>query len=243
VSVPIGLGLGGLVLNDVIDYAAKRDLGRTTPAAIPAGDNYQVLADSAARRATTINPDASPLIIANNEYVPTPGQPVDTNAAASVQRAKAGGRDAFKININPNADASYYAHELGHAVSQKNKIGKFISDARIKLQSNPRLSKALMVALGGGVAGTAAALQEGDDDLLGSLALAAALESPALIDEALATKNGLAIMKDAGLRANLGQRGRLAGGYLSYLAPVIIAGAVGNAAGNMVDDHTALYDL
>ena len=29
----------------------------------------------------------------------------------------------------------------------------------------------------------------------------------------------LAIMNDAGLRATAGQRGRLAGGYLSYLAP------------------------
>jgi len=243
VSVSLGLGFGGLILNDVVNAAANKDLGRTTPAAIPAGDNYIPLLEAATQRAATINPDASPLLVANNEYVPTPGQPVDTQAAASVQRAKAGDRDVHKININPNADASYYAHELGHAVSQKNKIGKFINDARLKLQSNPRLSTALMMALGGGVAATGAALQEGDDDLLGSLALVAALESPTLIDEALATKNGLAIMKDAGMRANLGQRGRLAGGYLSYLAPVLIAGATGNFAGNLVDEHTALYDL
>ena len=50
-----------------------------------------------------------------------------------------------------------------------------------------------------------------------------------LIDEALASKNALAIMNDAGLRANMAQRGRLAGAYMSYLAPVLIAGSVGNA--------------
>ena len=80
-------------------------------------------------------------------------------------------------------------------------------------------------------------------DSTASLAIAAAAASPTLIDEALASKNALAIMNDAGLRASLGQRGRLAGGYLSYLAPVLIAGSLGNAAGNLVDDYTAVYDL
>ena len=49
----------------------------------------------------------------------------------------------------------------------------------------------------------AAGLQEGDDDLAASLAIAAAAASPTLIDEALASKNALAIMQDAGTRANL----------------------------------------
>ena len=79
--------------------------------------------------------------------------------------------------------------------------------------------------------------------LIGVAAIAAAAASPTLVDEALASKNALAIMNDAGLRANLGQRGRLAGGYLSYLAPVLLAGSVGNAVGNYADDYTALYDL
>ena len=54
----------------------------------------------------------------------------------------------------------------------------------------------------------AAALQEGDDDLAGSMALAAAIASPRLVDEALATKNALSIMDSAGMRASLGQRGK-----------------------------------
>ena len=67
------------------------------------------------------------------------------------------------------------------------------------------------------------------------MALAAASALPTLIDEGLATKNGLAIMNLAGRRASLGQRGKLAAGYLSYLAPAIVAGAGGNFLGNLVD--------
>ena len=50
-------------------------------------------------------------------------------------------------------------------------------------------------------------------------------------------------MQDAGTRASLGQRGRLAAGYLSYLAPVLLAIQLATALGNVADDYTALYDL
>ena len=140
--VALPLTIGAEVLREALGYLGKKDLGRTTPVAIPAGPNYGTLYDAAVNRAATIAPDASPLLVANKEYVPKDGEPVDTTKAASVQRAKAGDRDAHQININPNVDASYYAHELGHAVSQKNKIGKAISDARLKLESNPKLGNA-----------------------------------------------------------------------------------------------------
>ena len=232
------------VLREVVGYALTKDLGRTTPANIPSSANYGSLYDAAVNRAAQIAPEASPLLVQNREYLPKPNEKVDTTKAASMSRATTkAGQDASIVNINPNVDASYYAHELGHAVSQKNKVGKFISDARHKLNSNPKLGNALRYALGGGLAATAAGLQQGDDDLAGSIALAAAMSSPTLIDEALASKNALAIMNDAGLKANMAQRGRLAGAYMSYLAPVLIAGSVGNFAGNLVDDYTALYDL
>ena len=232
------------ILREAVGYALTKDLGRTTPAKVSSSANYGPLLDAAVNRAAQIAPEASPLLVANREYVPQPDEKVDTTKAASMARATAkGGQDASVININPNVDASYYAHELGHAVSQKNKIGKFVSDARHKLNSNPKLGNALRYALGGGLAATAAGLQEGDDDLAGSIALAAAISSPTLVDEALASKNALAIMNDAGLRANMAQRGRLAGAYMSYLAPVLIAGSLGNAVGNAADDYTAVYDL
>ena len=231
------------ILREALGHYYRKDLGRTTPANVSSGANYNPLVDAATKRAASIAPEASPLIIGNNEYLPTPGEKVDTSKAASVKRGIAGGKEASLININPNVDASYYAHELGHAVSQKNKIGKFVSDSRHKLNANPKLGNALRYALGGGLAATAAGLQEGDDDLAGSIALAAAISSPTLVDEALASKNALAIMNDAGLKANMAQRGRLAGAFMSYLAPVLIAGSLGNTAGNLADDYTALYDL
>ena len=85
------------------------------------------------------------------------------------------------------------------------------------------------------VPGVAAALEAGDNDMDTSMAVAALSAAPTLIDEGLATKHGLAIMNKAGVRANLGQRGKLAGGLLSYLAPAVIAGAAGNTVGNLLD--------
>ena len=79
--------------------------------------------------------------------------------------------------------------------------------------------------------------------MLEGIAIASLLNSPTLVDEALATKNALAIMKDAGMPATMGQRGRLAGGYLSYASIPILAGMTGNLLGNIADDYTAVYDL
>ena len=83
--------------------------------------------------------------------------------------------------------------------------------------------------------GFAAAVEDGNDDLDSSIALGALAAAPTLIDEGLATKHGLAIMDKAGVRASLGQRGKLAGGLLSYLAAPVIAATAGNAVGNMLD--------
>ena len=134
------------------------------------------------------------------------------------------------ISINPNADRAYFAHELGHLASQQTDIGHLVAS----LRSNPKLKTALAASLFG-LPAISAAMQDGDDDLDTSLAIAAATQLPTLIDESLATKNGLAIMNTAGLRASLGQRGKLAGGLLSYVAAPMLIGAAGNAAGNLVD--------
>lgn len=134
------------------------------------------------------------------------------------------------ININPNADRAYLAHEMGHLASQQTDVGHLVAS----LRENPKLKTALLGAMVT-IPGVAAALEAGDDDMDSSIALAALASAPTLIDEGLATRHGLAIMDKAGLRANLGQRGKLAGGLLSYLAPAIIAGSAGNFAGNLFD--------
>ncbi len=137
-----------------------------------------------------------------------------------------------EININPNADRAYLAHEMGHLASQQTDVGHLVAS----LRENPKLKTALTGALLT-VPGLAAVLEAGDDDMDSSLALAALATAPTLVDEAMATGHGLAIMNKAGLRANLGQRGKLAGGLLSYLAAPILAGASANYVGNMFDEN------
>ena len=134
------------------------------------------------------------------------------------------------ISINPNASRELFAHELGHLASQQTDVGRYVAELRY----NPKLQQALMGAMMT-VPALAAVLEEGDDDMDSSLALATIAAAPTLADEALATRQGLAIMDKAGIRADLGQRGRLAGGLLSYLAAPIIAGTAGNVVGNMLD--------
>ena len=134
------------------------------------------------------------------------------------------------IAINPNADRAYFAHELGHLASQQTDVGHLVAS----LRANPKLKNALLASMIG-LPAVAAAVEAGDNDLDTSLAIAGASALPTLIDEGLATKNGLAIMNSAGLRASLGQRGKLAGGLMSYIAAPMLIGAMGNAAGNFVD--------
>ena len=82
---------------------------------------------------------------------------------------------------------------------------------------------------------TAAGLIDGDDDLAASLGISFALNSPELIDEALASKNALKILKDAGMPASGAQKRRLAGSYLGYLAKPIAMALGGNVVGNLID--------
>ena len=151
------------------------------------------------------------------------------NNASKYASSTAPGKDPG-ININPNADRAYLAHEMGHLASQKTDVGHLVAS----LRANPKLSAALTGALLT-APGVAAAVQAGDNDMDESLTLAALAGLPTLVDEGLATRHGLAIMDKAGMRASLGQRGKLAAGLMSYLTPAIVAGMGGNIVGNMLD--------
>ena len=141
------------------------------------------------------------------------------------------GKDPTVV-INPMADRAYFAHELGHIASQQTDIGYLVN----KLRQNPKLAKAAGISLLG-LPVVASALEAGDDDLDSSIALAALSSAPVLADEALATYHGQRIMDKAGLRTSLGQRGKLAGGLLSYLALPVLAGVGGNMLGNVIDQN------
>ena len=134
------------------------------------------------------------------------------------------------ININPKASRELYAHELGHLASQQTDVGHLVAS----LRENPKLKNALLAATLT-LPGAAAVLEQGDEDLDTSLALAFAATAPTILDEGLATKHALGIMDEAGMRASLGQRGRLAGGLLSYLAVPALMAVGGNIVGNQFD--------
>ena len=48
-------------------------------------------------------------------------------------------------------------------------------------------------------------------------------------------------MDHAGMRASMGQRGKLAGAYLGYVASPLVAAMAVNAAGNLVDENQQTY--
>ena len=144
----------------------------------------------------------------------------------------------YRININPNADSSFLAHELGHVAAQQTDMGKFISDMR----HNPRLNNALVKGAALTIpAGALAALTDGDEDLSQSVLLSLAASSPMLLDEMNASIKALQMMDSAGMRARLpGAAARMAGGLMTYAAtPILVAGAA-NLVGNQFDEDVTL---
>ena len=135
------------------------------------------------------------------------------------------------ITINPKAGREFFAHELGHLASQQTDLGHLAAT----LRHNPKLAKVLGTAAMGIGAGTVATLNDGNNEYDEAALLGVLASAPALADEALATRHGLAIMDKAGMRASLGQRGKLAASLMSYAAPAVIASLIGTTAGNTLE--------
>ena len=146
--------------------------------------------------------------------------------------AKDGVDYAYKINYNPNANAAYFAHELGHAASEQDGFGKLVSEMR----GDPGLAKVLKHAAYLSP-GAVAALLPGDNDLAASIAAAAIMDSPIILDEALASMKGFDLMDKAGYAPRAGQRARMAGALMNYIGGSAVKGAIANAAGNLMDDE------
>ena len=229
-------------INTGIQAIQAADLGRKRPGATPAGEALEQLGEAFDKRVDQISPGRKPPVIGLAQNVPAPDENL-IDAMGKISSYSSMGRGVepgiYNININPNTDRSYLAHELGHIASDQTDIGNFVASARHALSANPMLASAIASAglIG---AGANAVLTPGDDDLATSMLLASIASTPTLIDEALATKNGLAIMDAAGMRANLGQRGRLAGGLLSYAAIPITGALTANIVGNQFDEDVTL---
>lgn len=139
----------------------------------------------------------------------------------------------FFVDYNPNASREMFAHELGHISAQNTDVGKFIANTRDSPALRNSLAKAALMTI---PAGALAALVPGDEDIDESMALAALVSAPEVLDELNATRHGLGIMKDAGMPADRGQRARLAGAALSYMAVPLVLGSGAGLVGNIFDE-------
>ncbi len=223
---------GAGILQYLTEVFNRKNMGRRTPATRPVSASLDDLYGGYEKRVGEIGSGRKPMPVELSQNTPPDDYNIfnplnSTDPYASNATASSGNP---VIDINPNADEIYLAHELGHVASKHTDVGSVVRT----LRDNPNLGKALLLA-SGGVPLVASALEAGDDDLDTSIALAAATQIPTLLDEGLATKNGFAIMRNAGKPVTRGQYGRMAGGYLSYLLPAIAAGGLGNAAGNLLD--------
>ena len=236
-TVGLAAGSAGAALSYLTNVFNAKNLGRRTPATRSAGAGADTLYDAYEKRVADIGSgrkakqvdldDTRGVLESFNSFDPRDNMQL-TDFASNTTNNPATGNPG--VVINPNADEAYLAHELGHIASTHTDVGSLVRS----LSDNPKLKKALMASMLT-LPGVAAAFEAGDNDMDSSLALATLAASPTLVDEALASKNGLAILENAGRRATLGQRGKLAGGYLSYVAPVLMAGVGGNIVGNLVD--------
>ena len=236
------LGSGGL------QAAAIREQLRTTPrpGIQSAGEAAAELTALAQQRVRDLGADSPRNRIGVVGNVPTGDFEVDQVPLKSSQYAghsrthdkTTGDHTGSAVFVNPNLGSEALAHELGHHVTDQTKIGNAVRS----LRNNPKLATAMGGALFG-LPFLQSSLQEGDDDFASGLAIASLMASPVLVDEALATKNGLALLKAQGKPATAGQRTRLAGGYLSYASAPLVAAMMGNAMGNVADDYVGMYNL
>ena len=224
--------LGALGLHGALRALNTREIGRTRPILKNAKRAHPILDRGFDKHIDDIKPGATVgYNLDVNEPPPGAAGQLDVLNNPNIYAGSSSPQELPNISINPNADRAILAHEMGHLASQQTDIGHLAAS----LRANPKLKTALTGALFT-LPGVAAALEAGDDDMDTSIALAALTQVPTIADEAMATRHGLAIMDKSGLRANLGQRGKLAGGLMSYVAAPLLAAASGNAIGNMFDE-------
>lgn len=211
-------------------------VARKSPGAAPAGEALEQLAGAMRERIDHIAPGRTQPTLGLGLNVPPEGSLIDAVKRGTADYASNQDvpdvKNGYNIRINPNADRSYFAHELGHVTSAQTDIGGLIRSAR----GNKALTRSLAAAAILGGTGLSA-MEAGDEDLDTAVALTYAAAIPEIADEILATKNGLAIMDTAGMRATLGQRGKLAAGLLSYLGAPLLLGASTNLVGNQFDEN------
>ena len=219
----IAAGIGGIG-----DIAVAREAMRTKPAKYSAGEAAEALYGGYEDRVNQQGSGRKPAEIELATRIPDDTLRGKYDAYANTGNYLSSGKlenGDYRITMNPNASREMLAHELGHVAAQQSDLGSFIANTRHSPALRNSIAKAALMTI---PAGAVAALLPGDQDLDESTALAALIAAPEILDEINATRHGLGIMKNAGMPATAGQRGRLAGGLLSYMAAPIAMGGIAN---------------
>ena len=212
-----------------------RESMRTSP--IPESGKYAInkLADALDKRIESTGRPAPIYDIVDNVPADTLAGKYDAfannNNYASSNKLESGN---YRVTHNPNSSRELLAHEFGHIAADNTNIGNVIALTRHSPALRNSIAKAALMTL---PAGAIAAAMPGNEDIDESVALAALVAAPEILDEINATRHGLGIMKDAGMPADLGQRSRMAGGLLSYMALPLAFGATSNYIGNLIDSE------
>ena len=219
--------------SDIAHAAVNSDLYRKTPHAKSLGGTDAAPSETAAKLTEALDKRVGKQVPVAIKHTSPDTITNEVELAGNQRHPSVDG--AYGVFINPNSSREMFAHELGHIASDQTKFGKAVRDLRETIIKNPKLSRALLAAsvLGGAGAGYAI---EGTGDADEALAISMLASAPTLIDEGLATNAGLGLLKDAGMRADLGQRGRMAGAYLTYLGTPLLAGLGGQYVGNVLGD-------
>lgn len=234
----LATALAALTANQAGQAFVGREAMRTQPAATPFAGNEEAIYKGFQEHLKASNAPEPPDIQLETkvpedtfkgkyEAFTDPGQYIRSSTL------EGGGN---RITINPNADISMAAHEMGHVAARQTPVGKFIHNTRHSPALRNSIAKAALLTV---PAGALATLVPGDDDIDEAIALSALVSVPAIADEFNATTRGLDIMNRAGLQATAPQRAKLAGGLVSYLAYPVMAGAVAAGAGNMLDTDSS----
>ena len=201
--------------------AAKRSFGRMGQGYIDVGKDQNLTLDPTQIKVGLNTPEVD--LLNGSSLEPYASNGIDANSGK------------YSIQANPQADEVYFAHELGHLISRQTPVGGAVRNVRDAIAANPRLAQAL-AATSVGAPLVMSAMEEGDDDFDTAVLAALATAAPTLVDETAASINAAGIMNKAGKRGmDARQTRRLAGGYASYVAPLIAMAATGNFIGNQFD--------
>ena len=123
----------GLGLDYLTQVFNRRQLGRRTPASRPAGAALDQMYDGYEKRVADIGSGRKAREVELKENIPdesfNPYNPVaNTEDFAANGTALETGRPL--ININPNVDEAYLAHELGHVASRHTDVGELVRTLR-----------------------------------------------------------------------------------------------------------------